>query len=387
MKKFAFFRNGLLCCLLVAVTVSATTDAPVKKHPQPPAGKARIQVAILLDVSNSMDGLIEQAKAQLWNMVSVMGRATCNKETPAISIALYEYGRSSNDASQGYIQQLSGFTDNLDQLSETLFSINTLGGEEYCGQVLLRSIDELNWDGQASSYKVVFIAGNEDFLQGKVGWQQACTAAARKGVIVNTIYCGDKMQGVREHWSLAGECGNGSYTNIDQDAKTIDIPTPYDSILFSLNDQLNATYIAFGNSGNKQQLKQEAVDKMNYSMSKSVAAKRVAVKGKRELYNNAGWDLVDAAEKDSLIVTRIDRSTLPDSLKTISKEALNRMVNTKKSQRLNIRKEIDTYSLQREKYITSKKAELYKGKNGTTLEIAIEKIIRQQAAQFNMVIQ
>ena len=39
---------------------------------QAPAPK--IQVAILLDVSNSMDGLIEQAKAQLWNMVSVMGR-------------------------------------------------------------------------------------------------------------------------------------------------------------------------------------------------------------------------------------------------------------------------------------------------------------------------
>ena len=34
----------------------------------------KIQAAILLDVSNSMDGLIAQAKAQLWNMVSVMGK-------------------------------------------------------------------------------------------------------------------------------------------------------------------------------------------------------------------------------------------------------------------------------------------------------------------------
>ena len=43
------------------------------------SGKAtkKIQAAVLLDVSNSMDGLIEQAKAQLWNMVSVMGKAKC----------------------------------------------------------------------------------------------------------------------------------------------------------------------------------------------------------------------------------------------------------------------------------------------------------------------
>ena len=55
----------------------------------------KIQAAILLDVSNSMDGLIEQAKAQLWNMVSVMGKAKCDGVAPQIEIALYEYGRSS----------------------------------------------------------------------------------------------------------------------------------------------------------------------------------------------------------------------------------------------------------------------------------------------------
>ena len=38
---------------------------------------AKIQVAILLDVSGSMDGLIEQAKSQLWNMVNILGRAKC----------------------------------------------------------------------------------------------------------------------------------------------------------------------------------------------------------------------------------------------------------------------------------------------------------------------
>ena len=101
----------------------------------------KIQAAVLLDVSNSMDGLIEQAKAQLWNMVSVMGKATCdNGIAPEIEIALYEYGRSDNDAKAGYVKQISGFTTDLDQLSQKLFSLTTNGGDEYCGQVIFTSL-------------------------------------------------------------------------------------------------------------------------------------------------------------------------------------------------------------------------------------------------------
>jgi hypothetical protein len=53
-----------------------------------------------------MDGLIEQAKAQLWTMVNVMGKAKCNGETPQIEIALYEYGRDNNDLRKGYVKQI-----------------------------------------------------------------------------------------------------------------------------------------------------------------------------------------------------------------------------------------------------------------------------------------
>src|SRR4051812_27436239 len=85
----------------------------------------RIQVAILLDVSGSMDGLIEQAKAQLWNMVSVMGKAQCNKVTPQIEIALYEYGRTTNSKTDGYVKKINGFTGDLDMLSKNLFALTT----------------------------------------------------------------------------------------------------------------------------------------------------------------------------------------------------------------------------------------------------------------------
>ena len=70
-----------------------------------------------------MDGLIEQAKAQLWNMVSTMGKAKCDNDVvPKIEIALYEYGRSTNDAKAGYVKKINGFISDLDSLSQN-FSV------------------------------------------------------------------------------------------------------------------------------------------------------------------------------------------------------------------------------------------------------------------------
>lgn len=96
----------------------------------------KIQAAILLDVSNSMDGLIEQAKAQLWNMVNVLGKVKCENGLPKIEIALYEYGRNTNDPDKGYIKQISPFTRDLDKLSVKLHGLITSGGDEFCGQVI-----------------------------------------------------------------------------------------------------------------------------------------------------------------------------------------------------------------------------------------------------------
>jgi hypothetical protein len=278
---------------------TGTIAAPTKKDTS-----SKIQVAILLDVSNSMDGLIDQAKAQLWNMVGTLGKAECNGQTAQIEIALYEYGRTTNNASKGYVKQINGFISDLDSLSQNLFELKTDGGDEYCGYVIYSSIRDLVWDTSSTNYKVIFIAGNEDFLQGDVTWSTACSAAKSKGVIVNTIYCGEKMKGILEHWKLGGECGNGSYTNINQDATIEDITTPYDSAVFVLNNQLNNTYVTYGYSGARGFSKQAEMDKKNYTMNKKVAAERVAVKANKKLYKTSKWDLVDAVADDKTFIEK-----------------------------------------------------------------------------------
>src|SRR5882672_5783595 len=114
--KALFKPTAAAILVFTAMSSMAFTKPPIKFHKikHAPVVAPKIQAAILLDVSNSMDGLIEQAKAQLWNMVTVMGKAKCeNDVSPQLEIALYEYGRSTNNARNGYVKKINGFISDL----------------------------------------------------------------------------------------------------------------------------------------------------------------------------------------------------------------------------------------------------------------------------------
>jgi hypothetical protein len=361
-----------------------TPSAESKMIPAPTTDQ-KIQVAILLDVSNSMDGLIDQAKAQLWTMVNTLGRVHCeNKANPKIEIALYEYGTPRNDLRNGYIKQINNFITDLDSLSQNLFALTTNGGDEYCGHVIFKSVQQLKWDPNPNSYKVIFIAGNESFRQGSISFTQACTEAKSKGVIVNTIYCGDRQQGIREYWNLVGECGNGSFSNINQDHKIEDIATPYDDEIFKLNEKLNGTYITYGTRGQELYYKQQQMDAANSAMSKKAAIKRTETKSNSKVYNNAGWDLVDRVGDSEAEIEKIDKKTLPDSLQNKTTAQLKVIVSEKKKERAAIQKKIIELNKQRQQYINDQKSKTTTGTAVTTLETEVERIIKEQVKRFKM---
>ena len=72
----------------------------VKTSPSRP----QIQLAILLDTSGSMDGLIGQAKSRLWKIVNELATAKKDGQAPQLQVALYEYGQDSLSAASGYLR-------------------------------------------------------------------------------------------------------------------------------------------------------------------------------------------------------------------------------------------------------------------------------------------
>ena len=317
----------------------------------PPPVPRKVQVAILFDTSNSMDGLIDQAKSRIWNIVNEVSDLTYNGLTPTIEISLYQYGNDHLSSTDNYVQQILPLTSDLDDLSQKLFALSTNGGEEYCGAVINRSLNDLGWSTEQTDLKMIYIAGNEDFNQGPIKFEVVCKEAAKKGVYVNTIYCGPYDQGVKEHWYDGAMCSQGNYFNIDSDKAVVHIDTPYDEDIRSYNDSINTTYYGYGDLGVMKKTMQMEEDANAAYESPSVATERSIVKSKGAVYNNASWDLIDAVDDGDKDLLELKEEELPDEFKGKTDEEKTALLDQKRSEREHYQTKVAELAKQRQSYI------------------------------------
>lgn len=374
-----FFKTFLLCIPIIAITAchghtkkqNLAENQPTTNHPEP--NNQFIKVALLLDTSNSMDGLIDQAKAQLWDIVNELSYAKCGTQKPNLEIALYEYGNDKLNSQEGYIRQVISFSDDLDDISKELFSLTTNGGEEYCGQVIQTSLNQLDWGKNPDDLKLIFIAGNEPFTQGKINYKDASTNANEKDVIINTIFCGDYNQGISTNWKDGAQLTQGDYMAINQNKTTVHVASPYDDAILILNQKLNKTYVIYGTKGRQKQAVQAEQDDNASSYSKANAVKRTVSKSSH-LYKNKTWDLVDAVEMDEVVIEDVKENMLPAELKGKTDDEIKTYINKKSKEREAIQKEIQELNTKRKDYVLKQSKESSNG-----LENAMTKAIKEQA--------
>ncbi|MGI9548010.1 MAG: VWA domain-containing protein [Flavobacteriaceae bacterium] len=342
------------------------------------AHENKVQIALLLDTSNSMDGLINQAKAQLWDIVNEFTYVRCrHQKRPRLEIALYQYGNNDLSSREGYIQQVLGFSNDLDEISEKLFSLTTNGGEEYCGEVINTSIGQLGWEKNPDYLKMIFIAGNEPFTQGKLDYRDAVAQAKEMDIVVNTIFCGDYQQGIQTEWQKGARLTGGDYMAIDHNRQVVHVATPYDDIIIRLNNRLNKTYISYGSAGAAKMANQSTQDSNAMELEEAVAVKR-AVSKSSGYYKNSSWDLVDAAEQDDFDVSQVERKHLPANLRSKSDSELENYIEEKQAERSQIQDEIKNLNVKRQKFIDEKHRE-----EQGELENAMLNAIKKQASQKN----
>ena len=337
--------------------------------------KSKIQVALILDTSGSMDGLIEQAKTELWKVVNELAVAKKDNLAPDLEIALYEYGKDAIPASQGYLKMLVPLSTDLDLISEELFKLTTNGGQEYCGMVIKRSLDELKWSTDNGDLKMIFIAGNEPFTQGSVDYKKSCANAIAKGIVVNTIFCGNYQEGINTKWKDGADLSDGKYLNIDHNKVVAQISAPQDQELIKLNEQLNKTYIGYGTAGIKYKARQVQQDKNASNLSVAVMAERAVTKSSKK-YSNSSWDIVDAYESAPESVEEMESDEMPDEMKDLDSEERVEYIKEKKEERDKIQAKIQRLNKERLEYIASERKKLA---IDNTLDVVIIKAIHEQA--------
>lgn len=380
MKMKALFTS--ICVALFAAT---TINLAQAKEPAVKADnetkKPLVQIAILLDTSGSMEGLIEQAKSQLWKIVNEFAKSKQDGVTPEVQVALYEYGKSSLAAASGWVRRIQPLTTDLDKISEELFALRTNGGDEYCGWVIRDAVNDLAWSAEGNVYKAIFIAGNEPFTQGPVNYADSCKAAIVKGIIVNTIHCGNEAEGINTKWKDGADLADGKYLVIDQNRAVVSIEAPQDKEIAKLGVELNKTYLAFGAEGKLGAGRQIAQDAnvATLAPASGAVAQRAVTKASVN-YKNSSWDLVDAVTEKKTDVAKLKAEELPAEMQKLSVIERKTYVETKAKERAEMQAKIQELNKDREKYVATRMKEIA-GTN--TLDAVVISAVREQSAKRN----
>ncbi|MGE0760609.1 MAG: VWA domain-containing protein [Pirellulaceae bacterium] len=359
MKTFVRFPN--LTCLALALLCLAAPPSNAEDRPRRPV----VQLAILLDNSGSMSGLINQARTELWKVVNDFVRAKVGGVRPELQVAVYHYGDPP-------ATQLVPLTNDLDRVSEALFAIPVSGGSEYCGQAIALATEQLQWSSASDDLKLIFIAGNEPFSQGPVDFRQACQAAIARGILINTIHCG---AGIPDDWRDGALLADGKAMNIDHTQSVVHIEAPQDREITRLGGELNKTYLAYGSQG-AEGVQRQIVQDQNAGQASADAAQARAVAKANAFYCNDMWDLCDAIRTKRVDLAKLPVEQLPESMRRMTLAEREAHVRDMQAKREAIQQQINRLNSDRQTYVAEKSKELAQQ---STLDQALIGAIRLQA--------
>jgi hypothetical protein len=227
--------------------------------------------------------------------------------------------------------------------------------------------------------KIIFIAGNEPFTQGFHRYQKSCKDAVAKGIIIHTFFCGDRNEGITTGWKDGADLADGAYSNIDQNQQIAYINAPQDDEINRLGQELNKTYLGYGMRGKEAIVLQSVQDANAASVAGEVMAQRSAAKASAQ-YTNEEWDLVDAAKKDSTIVSKLEADQLPEEMQNMKGDERIKYIADKNIKRKEIQSKINMLNNERRKYVEE---EQKKNSKDNTLDKAMMSAIRKQAQKRN----
>ncbi len=361
---------GLCALTLTAVTlypVVQSHDAlpmPTLPPPQFPPGKVlsqarpRIDVVFVLDTTGSMSGLLQSAKDKIWSLATTMAQA---QPAPEIRVGLVAY----RDRGDAYITQTFDLTSDLDSMYATLMDFQAAGGgdgPEAVNQALHDAVTKLAWSPAQNAYKVVFLVGDApphmDY-QDDVKYPVTLALARQKGIVVNTIQCGEDGSATPP-WQQIASLGDGNFLQVAQGGSAVAITTPFDDKLARLAANLDETRLYYGNQEKRaeKQRKMEATSKLEASASVAAKARRATfnatASGTANLLGDS--ELVDDVARGRVDLSKINQAELPAPLQAMAPAAQASYLQAQAVKRDALKREIKVAADERAAYLKEKVA-------------------------------
>ncbi len=337
-------------------TTSPSTSTPAN------GDRPKVDIVFALDTTGSMSGLLEGAKAKVWE---VARKAQEGKPAPELRIGLVAY----RDRGDDYITQVLPLTSDLDAVYAKL-SAFTAGGGGDGPEHVLRGLDDAissQWSTDPRAVKLVYLVGDApphfDYQDG-ITLESVIAKANKAGVRVSAIRCGGD-QATLTAWTDIAKKTDGEVATIEQQGGVVAVATPFDDELARLNAELARTEIHYGSADELREAKS--------IVEKNMAAPSIAQADRAGFYATKAAAGAAAPTKKDLTaggkrVEDVAEAELTPEMRAMSVDERARFVVEKKREREAILAKISELSAKRSAHLKTATAPAASAFDGRVFE-------------------
>ena len=370
-----FLLGRPLWLAALAAVVSLVGPVAAADESAKPAKKPQVEVVFCLDTTGSMGGLIEGAKQKIW---SICNQIASGKPVPDLKVGLVAF----RDKGDEYITKVIDLSADLDAIHGHLKGFQAKGGgdiPESVNQALDDAVNKVNWSTDNKTLRIIFLVGDApphmDYAD-DVKYPVTCEKACKKGIIVNTIQCGNDANCTKT-WKDICLKAEGSYVQIAQDGGvTPVVMTPFDKRLAEINGELTRSTLVYGKGEAKDADRRKNDESLK--LAPAAQAARAAFQSKNQ--QAAAYDLLDNVKRGKVKLEDIKKEELPNALQKMTLAEQKEHLAKLDKKRDELRKEAIALDKKRNEFITQKqKEDAGKGKAGFDGQVL--EILRKQAAK------
>jgi hypothetical protein len=211
-----------------------------------------------------------------------------------------------------------------------------------------------------------------------VKYPETCRLAGEKGIIINTVQCGDHPE-TRKYWLDISNKASGSYVQIAANGGVVAVATPYDKDLAKINQELARTTLTYGDRA--RQLRGEAKKDGAAKLKAPAAAERASFAAKSGMV--ATYDLLDSIKAGKVKLEEIKKEHLPPELQKLTLKEQKAYLDKLGKRRAELSQQILELDKKRATYIKEKLAkDQKKAKDGFDQQVL--QILQKQAKKHNI---
>jgi hypothetical protein len=219
------------------------------------------------------------------------------------------------DKGDDYVTRVVDLDGDLDSIYTELHALQAGGGgdaPESVNQALDDAVNRIHWSESRHTLRIIFLVGDApphmDYPD-DVKYPVTCKKAVEKGILINTIQCGNDSE-CRRYWKDIAAKSNGAYVAIAQAGGVVTVSTEFDARM--AGRQLWDTALVYGDDAQKR--RGRAMIESARRLTGPSAADRAAFAAKSKRLGP--YDLLDAIEAGRVKLEEVRQEELPEALVT-----------------------------------------------------------------------